>query len=130
MPENAHGETVPRETPTAKPAPKDRFLGLRITPIMRRRLANFAHNRRGFSSLWIFLTLFFLSLFAEFIVNDKPLLIRFDSEFYIPVFVEYRLRRRIPDRSRLPRPLCHRADQQERMDGVAAGAVFLRQHQL
>ena len=89
MPENAHVETVPRETPTAKPAPKDRFLGLRITPIMRRRLANFAHNRRGFCSLWIFLTLFFLSLFAEFIVNDKPLLIRYDSEFYIPVFVEY-----------------------------------------
>ena len=54
MPENAHVETVPRETPTAKPAPKDRFLGLRITPIMRRRLANFAHNRRGFWSLWIF----------------------------------------------------------------------------
>ncbi|MCH7550722.1 MAG: ABC transporter permease, partial [Proteobacteria bacterium] len=56
---------------------------------MRRRLANFARNRRGFWSLWIFLTLFFLSLFAEFIANDKPLLIRYDGRFYMPVFTEY-----------------------------------------
>ena len=89
MPENAHAETILSDSPAAKPVPEDRFLGLRITPIMRRRLVNFAHNRRGFWSLWIFLTLFFLSLFAEFIANDKPLLIRYDGEFYIPVFVEY-----------------------------------------
>ena len=89
MPENARTDVLPGETPTAKPVPKDRFLGVRITPIMRRRLANFARNRRGFWSLWIFLTLFILSLFAEFIANDKPLLIRYDGGFYIPVFVEY-----------------------------------------
>ncbi len=85
---NTRFDALPTEAP-AEAVPEDQFLGLRITPIMRRRLANFARNRRGFWSLWIFLALFFLSLFAEFIANDKPLLIRYDGEFYIPVFVEY-----------------------------------------
>ncbi len=67
----------------------DRFLGLRITPLTRRRLYNFRANRRGFWSLWIFAALFFVSLFAEFIANDKPLLMRYDAEFYVPVFVSY-----------------------------------------
>ncbi len=67
----------------------DRFLGLRITPLTRRRLYNFRANRRGFWSLWIFAVLFFISLFAEFIANDKPLLMRYDAEFYMPVFVSY-----------------------------------------
>ena len=89
MPENAHAETILGDSPSAEPAADDRFLGFRITPIMRRRLVNFARNRRGFWSLWIFLTLFFLSMFAELIANDKPLLIRYDGGFYFPVFVEY-----------------------------------------
>ncbi|UEM02942.1 ABC transporter permease [Skermanella rosea] len=70
-------------------APADRFLGIRITPITRRRLHNFKANRRGFWSLWIFLILFTLSLFAEFIANDKPLLIRYDDAFYMPIFTVY-----------------------------------------
>ncbi len=69
--------------------PPDRFLGLTISAITRRRLVNFRRNRRGFWSLWIFLILFFLSLFAEFIANDKPLLVWYDGGFYAPVFVEY-----------------------------------------
>ena len=67
----------------------DRFLGLAITPITRRRLENFRRNRRGFWSLWIFLALFILSLFAELIANDKPLLVRYDGRFYAPVLVSY-----------------------------------------
>ncbi len=43
---------------TASPLPQDRFLGMKITPITRRRLHNFKANRRGFWSLWIFLILF------------------------------------------------------------------------
>ena len=89
MPENARAETIPVETPAAEPVPEDRFLGLRIAPITRRRLNNFARNRRGVWSLWIFLVLFFLTLFAEVIANDKPLLIRYDGSFYMPVFTEY-----------------------------------------
>ena len=67
----------------------ERFLGISISPPTQRRLSNFRHNRRGFWSLWIFLTLFVMTLFAEFIANDKPLLMRYDGKFYFPIFVEY-----------------------------------------
>jgi len=68
---------------------EDRFLGIRITPLTRRRLANFRANSRGFWSLWIFLALFAVSLGSEFVANDRPLLVRYDGGFYFPVFVEY-----------------------------------------
>ena len=61
----------------------------KISPLTRRRLTNFKSNRRGFWSLWIFLALFTITLFAEFIANDKPLLLRYEGKFYFPVFVEY-----------------------------------------
>ena len=67
----------------------DRILGLRVTPMARRRLRNFRANRRGFWSLWIFLCLFVVSLFAELIANDKPLIVRYDDAFYLPVLVVY-----------------------------------------
>src|SRR5712671_6253530 len=67
----------------------DRFLGRRITPLTRRRLDSFCRNRRGFWSLWIFLAVFFVTLFAEFIANDRPILVRFDGAWYFPVFVDY-----------------------------------------
>ena len=51
----------------------DTFFGWRISPLTRRRLHNFRANRRGFWSLWIFLVLFGVSLFAEVIANDRPL---------------------------------------------------------
>jgi microcin C transport system permease protein len=60
-----------------------------VTPLTRRRLANFRANRRGYWSLWIFLLLFFISLFAEFIANDRPLLVDYDGHFYFPVFANY-----------------------------------------
>ena len=50
---------------------------------------NFRSNRRGFWSLWLFLGLFTITLFAEFVANDKPLLVRYDSKFYFPIFYEY-----------------------------------------
>ena len=50
---------------------------------------NFRSNSRGFWSLWIFLGLFTITLFAEFVANDKPLLVRYDSKFYFPIFYEY-----------------------------------------
>ena len=67
----------------------DRFLGRRITPLTRRRLEAFRRNRRGFWSLWVFLALFGLSLFAEFIANDQPLVIRYDHSWYFPVVQNY-----------------------------------------
>ncbi len=70
-------------------AGENKFLFWRITPIAARRLTNFRANRRGFWSLWIFLTLFFLSLFAEFIANDRPLLVWYDGGLYSPVLKDY-----------------------------------------
>jgi microcin C transport system permease protein len=60
-----------------------------LTPLMRRRLHNFRANRRGYWSLWIFLAIFGLTLGAEVIANDKPLLVRYDGRFYVPVLRSY-----------------------------------------
>ncbi|MDP9126835.1 MAG: ABC transporter permease [Pseudomonadota bacterium] len=59
------------------------------SPLNQRRWSNFRANRRGFWSLWLFLALFGLTLGAEFIANDNPLLVKFDGHFYLPVFVHY-----------------------------------------
>ncbi len=60
-----------------------------MSPIGRRRWENFKANRRGYWSSWIFLALFVVTLFAELIANDKPLLLRFDGGYYFPAFVSY-----------------------------------------
>jgi microcin C transport system permease protein len=62
---------------------------LQLSPINRRRWANFKRNRRGYWSLWVFTILFVVSLFAEFIANDKPFLVRFDGRFYFPAIFTY-----------------------------------------
>ena len=56
-----------------------------MSPITRRRLIQFRANRRGFWSLWIFLGIFLISLFAEGVANDKPLLVIFEDRLYFPV---------------------------------------------
>ena len=71
----------------APPSPRKGFL--KLTPINQRRLANFRRNKRGFWSLWIFLTLFVLSLFAEVLVNDKPVVASYKGEILFPVLVSY-----------------------------------------
>ncbi|RVO37217.1 ABC transporter permease [Sinorhizobium meliloti] len=60
-----------------------------LTPIGRRRWQNFKANRRGYWSLWLFLLLFGLSLFAEFIANDKPILASYKGEILVPVLFDY-----------------------------------------
>jgi microcin C transport system permease protein len=72
-------------------AARERLLGvpLRLNPINQRRLANFKANRRGYISLHVFLLLFGLSLFAEFIANDKPFLIHYDGGIYLPFLKAY-----------------------------------------
>ena len=67
----------------------DRFFGHKITPLTRRRLDSFRRNRRGFWSLWIFLAVFLVTLFAEFIANDRPILVHFNGAWYFPVFADY-----------------------------------------
>ncbi len=60
-----------------------------LTPLNRRRLANFRNNKRGFWSLWVFLFFFVLSLFAEFIANDRPILVSYKGEYLLPIFHDY-----------------------------------------
>ncbi len=62
---------------------------LKLTPVQRRRLDNFRRNKRGYWSFWLFLTLFTLSLFAEFICNDKPIVASYKGEILFPVLVNY-----------------------------------------
>ena len=57
--------------------------------INKRKLRNFKKNKRGFYSLYILLTILIITLPAEFIANDKPLLINYDGNLYFPIFKNY-----------------------------------------
>ncbi|MDP3898394.1 MAG: ABC transporter permease [Mesorhizobium sp.] len=61
----------------------------RMSPLNQRRWQNFKANRRGYWSLWIFLFLFVLSMGAEFIANDKPVLAWYKGELLVPVLIDY-----------------------------------------
>jgi len=72
------------------PLPKRGYLGgLSLSPLNRRRWRNFKANRRGYWSLWLFLALFVVSLFAEFIANDKPIIAYYKGELLFPALVDY-----------------------------------------
>lgn len=58
-------------------------------PVWQRQWQAFRSNKRGYWALWIFVTLFVLSLGAELIANEKPLLVSYDDELYVPVFNTY-----------------------------------------
>lgn len=62
---------------------------MNFSPLTRRRLHQFCANKRGFWSLWIFLFLFILALSAEFIANDKPLILEYKGTLHYPVLFEY-----------------------------------------
>ncbi|MFT5707415.1 MAG: microcin C transport system permease protein [Oceanospirillaceae bacterium] len=57
--------------------------------INRKRWLKFKANKRGYYALWIFSIFFTVSLFSEFIANDKPLLISYDNQLHMPIFVNY-----------------------------------------
>jgi microcin C transport system permease protein len=77
----------PAAAPLAPPLPRQGFI--KLSPINRRRWQNFKANRRGYWSFWIFLVLFVLSLFAEFLANDRPIVASYKGEWLFPVLVEY-----------------------------------------
>ena len=60
-----------------------------LSQLNQRRLETFKRNRRGYFSFWIFCILFVLSLGAEFIANDKPLLVNYDGKMHFPIFKVY-----------------------------------------
>ena len=62
---------------------------MRLSPVNRRRLGSFRANRRAWWSLWTFLALFVLTLFAEVIANDRPLLVSFRGELHFPTVRDY-----------------------------------------
>jgi len=60
-----------------------------LSPINQRRFAQFKAHKRGWYSLWIFLALFALSLGAEIIANDKPIVVSYDNNWYFPIVKRY-----------------------------------------
>jgi microcin C transport system permease protein len=78
-------ETIHPEPGQTEPPPRR----MRLSPLNQRRWRNFKANRRGYWSLWIFLVLFGLSLGAEFIANDRPIVVSYKGETLWPVFHNY-----------------------------------------
>jgi microcin C transport system permease protein len=62
---------------------------MRLSPLNQRRWRNFKANRRAYWSLIIFSVLFGISLFADFLANDKPILVKYRGEYYTPIFKFY-----------------------------------------
>ena len=62
---------------------------MELSALNRRRLDNFKRNRRGYWAFWIFLVLVVLSLFAELITNDRPIVASYKGELLFPIVVDY-----------------------------------------
>jgi microcin C transport system permease protein len=60
-----------------------------MTPLNQRRWKSFKAHRRGYWSLWLFVLLFGLSLFSEFLANDKPIMLNHQGSLYFPVLKDY-----------------------------------------
>jgi len=84
-------ETI--ETGVAEPKKLTRFQRFkrrfRLSPVNRRRIERFKAHKLGYRSFVVFAVLFFVSLFAEFIANDRPLLVSYKGEILFPVLVDY-----------------------------------------
>ncbi|MCK5662186.1 MAG: ABC transporter permease [Thiotrichaceae bacterium] len=61
---------------------------MNASPVQRAWM-RFKNNRRGYYSLWIFSLIFTISLFAEVISNDKPLIIQYEQGYYFPLWNDY-----------------------------------------
>lgn len=60
-----------------------------LSPLNQRRWRNFKFNKRAYWSMIIFSVLFVTSLFAEFLANDKPILVQYRGSYYTPIFKFY-----------------------------------------
>lgn len=79
----------PNLAPPASPVATPRRGLFSLSPLNQRRWRNFRRNKRAYWSLWVFSILFGLSLFAEFLAYDKPILVRYQGEFYTPIWNFY-----------------------------------------
>ena len=59
------------------------------SPLTRRRWRNFCRNRRAYWSLILFSVIFSITLVAEFVANDKPILVNYRGEYRMPIFKFY-----------------------------------------
>ena len=82
LPEHSPGHDAP--PPVATPQKRSW-----LSPLNQRRWRNFKRNKRAYWSLWIFAVLFGLSLFAEFLAYDKPILVNYRGEYYTPIWNFY-----------------------------------------
>ncbi len=62
---------------------------MQLSAVNKRRWSRFKLNKRGYYSLWMFVFIFLLSLFSEFIANDKPYMITLNDKHYFPMFTVY-----------------------------------------
>lgn len=79
----------PQPAPAIAPPQVTKFLGMGITPLTHRRIETFKRNRRGVWALWIFGAMFFLSMFAEVLANDRPFVVSFDGDLLFPILFDY-----------------------------------------
>lgn len=82
-------DRVPRATEPSLPVAAPPARRMWLSPLNRRRWQNFKANRRAYWSLWIFAVLYGLSLCAEFIANDRPILVQYRGAYYTPIFNFY-----------------------------------------
>jgi len=84
-------DEITTEAPDTRPlaAPEARRGFFTPSPLTRRRIDNFRANPRALWSLRIFSVLFLLSLCAEFIANDRPLLVSYRGEILTPITEDY-----------------------------------------
>lgn len=62
---------------------------MNLSPVNQRRWANFKSNKRGYWSLWLFIIIFGISLLAEFVANDRPIIAWYKGELIAPVLIDY-----------------------------------------
>lgn len=97
-----------------------------FSPVNQARWARFRHNRRGYWSLWLFLILFLCSLGAELLANDRPLLVQYRGQLYVPVLKKLHranLRRRVRHRRRLSGSLAAAPAGDSRLGAMAASTL-------
>lgn len=102
--ENLQPPVIPEPMPGRAPAPVEPLsepLGAppppppggarrpRLSPLNQRRWRSFRRNGRAFWSLIVFSVLFLISLFAEFVANDRPILLSYRGELRMPIFTFY-----------------------------------------
>lgn len=78
---------MPRVLPM-KPSAAPSSVPVSLSP-SRRAWLRFKRNRQGYWSLWLFCALVLVSLFAELVSNDKPLIVRYEGQTYFPMLRDY-----------------------------------------